>query len=119
MLSVACLILYVNVAENIKYVLYFLSLYNCILWNFTLVLILRYWLFLQHGYAVIDLQILCPSEIEDICLMKFLSLVLQVPSDLILDFILFEPLFACGYSSSHNSVLNFYCFSLFRKDRVK
>ncbi|XP_058763257.1 uncharacterized protein LOC131636662 isoform X1 [Vicia villosa] len=30
-----------------------------------------------HGYAAIDLQILCPSKIEDICLMKFLSLVLQ------------------------------------------
>ncbi|KAL5079708.1 hypothetical protein RYX36_008129 [Vicia faba] len=31
----------------------------------------------DHGYAAIDLQILCPSKIEDICLMKFLSLVLQ------------------------------------------
>ncbi|CAK8534027.1 unnamed protein product [Lathyrus sativus] len=31
----------------------------------------------DHGYALIDLQILCPSKIEDICLMKFLSLVLQ------------------------------------------
>ncbi|XP_027358151.1 uncharacterized protein LOC113867208 isoform X2 [Abrus precatorius] len=29
------------------------------------------------GYAVIDLQVLCPLKIEDICLMKFLSLVLQ------------------------------------------
>ena len=36
------------------------------------------WFILQHGYAVIDLQILCPLKIEDICLMKFLSLVLQV-----------------------------------------
>ncbi|CAL5186475.1 unnamed protein product [Lathyrus oleraceus] len=31
----------------------------------------------DHGYATIDLQILCPLKIEDICLMKFLSLVLQ------------------------------------------
>ncbi|CAJ1951771.1 unnamed protein product [Sphenostylis stenocarpa] len=34
----------------------------------------------DHGYAVIDLQILCPLKIEDICLMKFLSLVLQFVS---------------------------------------
>ncbi|XP_020217702.1 uncharacterized protein LOC109801118 isoform X2 [Cajanus cajan] len=34
----------------------------------------------DHGYAVIDLQILCPSKIEDICLMKFLSMVLQFVS---------------------------------------
>lgn len=33
---------------------------------------------LQHGYAVIDLKILCPLKIEDICLIKFLSLLLQV-----------------------------------------
>ncbi|KAK7314467.1 hypothetical protein VNO77_32992 [Canavalia gladiata] len=32
---------------------------------------------MEHGYAVIDLQILCPLKIEDICLMKFLSSVLQ------------------------------------------
>ncbi|XP_024641229.1 tRNA(Ile)-lysidine synthase isoform X2 [Medicago truncatula] len=32
------------------------------------------------GYAVIDLQILCPSKIEDIYLLKFLSLVLQFVS---------------------------------------
>ncbi|XP_061366426.1 uncharacterized protein LOC133309648 [Gastrolobium bilobum] len=32
---------------------------------------------MDHGYAVIDLQILCPLKIEDICLMKFLSLILQ------------------------------------------
>ncbi|RDX69264.1 tilS, partial [Mucuna pruriens] len=36
------------------------------------------WDFGLHGYAVIDLQILCPLEIDDICLMKFLSLVLQL-----------------------------------------
>ncbi|TKY44633.1 tRNA(Ile)-lysidine synthase [Spatholobus suberectus] len=35
---------------------------------------------MDHGYAVIDLQILCPLKIEDICLMKFLSLVLQFVS---------------------------------------
>jgi hypothetical protein len=35
-------------------------------------------LHLQHGYAVIDLQILGPLKIEDICMMKFLSSVLQV-----------------------------------------
>ncbi|BAU02872.1 hypothetical protein VIGAN_11246700 [Vigna angularis var. angularis] len=34
----------------------------------------------DHGYAVIDLQILCSMKIEDICLMKFLSLVLQFVS---------------------------------------
>ncbi|KAL5143021.1 tRNA(Ile)-lysidine synthase [Glycine soja] len=34
----------------------------------------------DHGYAVIDLQILCPLKVEDICLMKFLSLVLQFVS---------------------------------------
>ncbi|KAK7379999.1 hypothetical protein VNO78_32319 [Psophocarpus tetragonolobus] len=34
----------------------------------------------DHGYAVIDLQILHPLKIEDICLMKFLSLVLQFVS---------------------------------------
>ncbi|WVZ15626.1 hypothetical protein V8G54_013192 [Vigna mungo] len=34
----------------------------------------------MHGYAVIDLQILCSLKIEDICLMKFLSLVLQFVS---------------------------------------
>ncbi|KAJ1377454.1 tRN, partial [Sesbania bispinosa] len=31
----------------------------------------------DNGYAIIDLKILCPSKMEDICLMKFLSLVLQ------------------------------------------
>ncbi|KAK7364035.1 hypothetical protein VNO80_12367 [Phaseolus coccineus] len=34
----------------------------------------------DHGYAVIHLQTLCPLKIEDICLMKFLSLVLQFVS---------------------------------------
>ncbi|XP_045789952.1 uncharacterized protein LOC123884783 isoform X1 [Trifolium pratense] len=34
----------------------------------------------DHGYAVIDLQILCDLKIEDICLMKFLSVVLQFVS---------------------------------------
>ncbi|KAK2397761.1 Adenine nucleotide alpha hydrolase superfamily protein [Trifolium repens] len=34
----------------------------------------------HHGYAVIDLQILCPLKIEDICMMKFLSSVLQFVS---------------------------------------
>ena len=33
---------------------------------------------LKEGYAVIDLEILNPSKVEDICLSKFLSLVLQV-----------------------------------------
>ena len=32
----------------------------------------------QQGYAVIDLEILHPSKIEDICLSKFIALVLQV-----------------------------------------
>uniref|UniRef100_K7L0G8 tRNA(Ile)-lysidine synthetase n=1 Tax=Glycine max TaxID=3847 RepID=K7L0G8_SOYBN len=34
----------------------------------------------DHGYVVIDLQILCPLKVEDICLMKFLSLILQFVS---------------------------------------
>ncbi|KAH1241121.1 tRNA(Ile)-lysidine synthase [Glycine max] len=36
--------------------------------------------FKDHGYVVIDLQILCPLKVEDICLMKFLSLILQFVS---------------------------------------
>lgn len=32
----------------------------------------------QEGYAVIDLGILCPSELKDIVLSKFIALLLQV-----------------------------------------
>jgi hypothetical protein len=61
-------------------------------------------LHLQHGYAVIDLQILGPLKIEDICMMKFLSLVLQVLLILHMNIFSFEPLFVSAYSSSHNNV---------------
>lgn len=33
---------------------------------------------MQHGYAVIDLETLNPKEVKDICLVKFIALVLQV-----------------------------------------
>ncbi|KAL2321276.1 hypothetical protein Fmac_030245 [Flemingia macrophylla] len=36
--------------------------------------------FKDHGYAVIDLQILRPLKIKNICMMKFLSMVLQFVS---------------------------------------
>jgi len=57
-----------------------LSYINLCPWNLLITCLLGSLcgLFLQHGYAVIDLQILCPLKIADICLMKFLSLVLQV-----------------------------------------
>lgn len=35
-------------------------------------------LFLQHGYAIVDLEKLNPSDVEDLCLSKFLALILQV-----------------------------------------
>lgn len=35
-------------------------------------------LFLQHGYAIVDLEKLNPSDAEDLCLSKFLALILQV-----------------------------------------
>ncbi|CAL0317387.1 unnamed protein product [Lupinus luteus] len=43
-------------------------------------LIMKAVVVMDHGYAVIDLQLLCPLKIEDICLSKFLSLVLQFVS---------------------------------------
>lgn len=43
---------------------------------------------LQQGYAVINLEALNPSEVEDICLSKFLTSVVQVKH-----YVMFGPFF--------------------------
>ncbi|XP_050269451.1 uncharacterized protein LOC126713665 isoform X5 [Quercus robur] len=62
----------------------------------------------DQGYAIIDLEILSPSKVEDICLSKFLSLVLQFisqryrpvrgsTSKLLLDYIRTFPCKSIGF----------------------